>query len=62
MGPIYGSENKLPALVKGIIDGYSEEIDTNSFVQISLNPAIIPAGIGQAIIPPGIVSGYGKLR
>jgi hypothetical protein len=62
MGPIYGSENKLPALVKGIIDGYSEEIDTNSFVQISLNPAIIPAGIGEAIIPPGIVSGYGKLR
>jgi len=62
MGPIYGSENKLPILVKGIIDGYSEEIDTNSFIQISLNPAIIPAGVGQAIIPPGIVSGYGKLR
>jgi hypothetical protein len=62
MGPIYGTENKLPLLVKGIIDGYSEEIDTNSFVQISLKQAVIPAGPGAAIIPPGIVSGYGKLR
>jgi len=62
MGPIYGTENKLPLIVKGIIDGYSEEIDTNSFVQITLKQAVIPAGPGEAIIPPGIVSGYGKLR
>lgn len=61
MGPIYGSENKLPALIKSIMDGHSEEMDTNSYVQIALKGGIIPAGVAAAVIPPGIISGYGKV-
>lgn len=59
-GPIYGSPNKLVKTIKGIIDGNSEEIDTNSFIKIALKPSIIPAGPGGAIISP-LVVGVGKM-
>ena len=59
-GPIYGSENKLPSVIKGIIDGYSSEVDDNSYIKIALNPAVIPAGPGSAIISP-LVTGTGKM-
>lgn len=60
MGPIYGTENKLPSLIKSIVDGYAEEIDTNSYVKIALKPTIIPSAPGGAIISP-IVEGVGKM-
>ena len=59
-GPIYGSENKTPAFIKSIIDAYSGEMDSNSFVKIALKPAIIPAGPGGAVISP-LIEGVGKL-
>lgn len=59
-GPIYGTDNKLPTMIKSIIDGHSEEMDTNSFVKIALKPTIIPAGPGGAVISPLIV-GSGKM-
>lgn len=60
MGPIYGSENKLPLIIKGIVDGYSEEVDTNSFVKISLKSAVVGAGTnGYGIIP--FAEGVGKM-
>lgn len=59
-GPIYGTDNKLPVMIKSIIDGHSEEMDTNSFVKIALKPTIIPAGPGGAVISPLIV-GSGKM-
>lgn len=59
MGPIYGTENKLPLLIKSIVDGYSEEMDTNSYVKVALKPTVIPAAPGGAIISP-LVEGVGK--
>jgi hypothetical protein len=59
-GDIYGTENKLPSIVKSIIASYSNEMDTNSYVKIGLNPAIIPAGPGGAAITP-LITGAGKL-
>lgn len=59
MGPIYGSENKLPLLIKGIVDGYSEEVDTNSYVKIALKSAVVGAGTnGYGII--AFAEGVGK--
>jgi hypothetical protein len=59
-GPIFGEENKLNAILKGMIDGHSEEMDQNSFVKIALKPSIIPAGPGGAVISP-LVTGVGKM-
>lgn len=60
MGPIYGSQNDLPLLIKGIVDGYSEEMDTNSYVKIALKPTVIPASVAAAYITP-LVEGVGKV-
>ena len=60
MGPLYGSENKLNSIIKGIIDGHSEEMDANSFIKIALKPAVIPAGPTAAVITP-LVTGVGKM-
>jgi hypothetical protein len=59
--PIYGSENKLPSVIKSIMDGHSEEMDANSYVQIGLKAATIPANGTNAYILPGAVSAAGKL-
>jgi hypothetical protein len=59
-GDIYGTENKLPSMVKSIIDSYSNEMDTNSYVKIALKPTVIPAGPGGAVISP-LITGNGKV-
>ncbi len=59
-GAIYGTENKLPSLVKSMIESYSNEMDANSYVKVGLNPTIIPAGPGGAVISP-LITGAGKL-
>lgn len=59
MGPIYGTENKLPLLIKGIVDGYSEEVDTNSYVKVALKSAVVGAGTnGYGVI--AFAEGVGK--
>ena len=60
-GPIYGESSNLSSLVKSIIDGNIEELDQNSFVKITLQGGIIPGPTGGVVIPPGIISGAGKL-
>lgn len=60
LGPIYGEDNDIPSLIKSIIDGNTEEMDTNSFVKIVLKPSVIPGPTGGAIVPPGVITGVGK--
>lgn len=61
-GPIFGESNNLTALVKSIIDGHTEEHDTNSFIQVSTQEVIIPTPFGLPIvIPPGIITSSGKM-
>lgn len=60
-GPIYGESSNLSSLVKSIIDGNIEEMDQNSFVKIALQGGILPGPTGGVVIPPGIISGAGKL-
>jgi len=55
-GPIYGTENKLPSLVKGIIDAYSSEEDTNSYIMGAIKPSIIAVGPGGALLTGNIIA------
>lgn len=59
-GPIFGEANNLPKIVKSVIDGNSEEIDTNSFVKVTNKEIIIPTPIGAIVIPPGLLNSVGK--
>jgi hypothetical protein len=59
-GPIFGEENKLPSIIKSMIDGNTEEIDKNSFVKVVLKPGILPGPSGGAIITPATFSAVGK--
>ena len=61
LSPIYGEGNDIPAMIKSIIDGNTEELDVNSFVSVSNKEIIIPTPIGPVIIPPGILNSSGKL-
>lgn len=58
--PIYGEDNDILPLIKSIIDGNTEEMDTNSFIKVVLKPSIIPGPTGGAIIPPGVITAVGK--
>ncbi len=60
MEPIYGKTNQTHALVKSIIDGNSEEMDSNSYVKIALKPTIAVSGPGGTVITP-LIGGVGKL-
>jgi hypothetical protein len=61
LSPIFGEENDLVGLVKSIIEGNSDEIDQNSFVQVTNKKITIPTPVGPLIIPPGLLNSTGKL-
>ena len=60
MEPIYGKTNQTHALVKSIIDGHSEEMDSNSYIKIALKPTIAASGPGGTVISP-LIGGVGKM-
>lgn len=59
-GPIYGTENKFPSVIKAILDGHDEEMDANSYVSIGLKTTTIAANGTNAYITP-LVAGAGKV-
>jgi len=60
-GPLYGEANDIGNLVKSIIDGHTEEHDTNSFIKTTNSLPIISGNAGGPIvIPPGILNIVGK--
>jgi hypothetical protein len=61
MGPLYGDSNKLVDVIKGIVDGHTEEMDTNGFVKVSNKKMTIPTPVGPIVIPPGILNSSGKI-
>ena len=62
MGPIYGESNNLNDLVKSIIDGHTEEQDTNSYVETSNKAITIPIPGNPIRIPEGIIRVVGNVR
>ena len=59
-GPIYGEANELLSFGKSIIEGMSEEEDNNSFIDVVLQPGVIPGPTGGAVIPPFLLRAVGK--
>jgi hypothetical protein len=59
-GPIYGEANEMLSMVKSIIEGQSEEEDSNSFIDVVLQPGVIPGPTGGAVIPPFVLRAVGK--
>lgn len=60
-GPLYGESNDIGNLVKSIIDGHTEENDTNGFVKTTNSLPIISGNAGGPIvIPPGMLNIVGK--
>lgn len=61
LGPIFGEDNNLPTIIKSIIDGNTEELDTNSFIKVTNKEIIVPTPVGPLVIPPGILNSVGKM-
>jgi hypothetical protein len=60
-GPLYGESNDIGNLIKSIIDGHTEEHDTNGFIKTTNSLPIISGNAGgPIIIPPGILNIVGK--
>ena len=60
-GPLYGESNDIGNLVKSVIDGHTEENDTNGFVKTTNSLPIISGNAGGPIvIPPGMLNIVGK--
>lgn len=58
---IFGETNNIGTIVKSLIDGHTEEMDTNSFIKITLKGGALPGPSGGAAIIPGTIAGVGKL-
>jgi hypothetical protein len=61
VGTIYGEANEYLLMAKSIVDGISEEHDTNSFIKVGSKQVTIPTPAGPIVIPPGIINSSGKL-
>lgn len=62
LAPLYGEVNKLPSMIKAIIDGHTEEEDNNSFISGGNQLFTVPSAAGPIVFPPGIISVFGKKR
>jgi hypothetical protein len=57
---IYGESNDLKDIIKGLVDGMTEEDDAHGFIKVSNKEIKIPTPVGPLIIPPGILDSAGK--
>ena len=57
---IYGESNDLKDIIKGFVDGMTEEDDAHGFIKVSNKEIKIPTPVGPLIIPPGILDSAGK--
>jgi hypothetical protein len=62
-GDIFGEENNIVKFVSSVIKGHQQEMDQNSFVQVSLDGGSIPVAPlgGAGVIIPGLLKAHGKL-
>jgi hypothetical protein len=65
LSPIFGETNKLPQIIKSIIEGHTEEEDTNGFIaggNTFFALPVPPLGAGPMVFPPGTIRIFGKKR
>lgn len=61
LGPVFGEANNMAKIIGSIIDGNTEELDTNSFIKVTNKEIIIPTPVGPLVIPPGLLNSVGKM-
>ena len=59
--PIFGEANNLLGLVKSTINGYTEEMDSHSYVQTGNLETVLPGPTGPVVVPRGLIKMTGKL-
>lgn len=59
--PIFGEANNLLGLVKSMINGYTEEMDSHSYVQTGNLETVLPGPSGPVVVPRGLIKMTGKL-
>jgi hypothetical protein len=59
--PIFGEANNLLGLVKSMINGYTEEMDSHSYVQTGNLETVLPGPTGPVVVPRGLIKMTGKL-
>jgi len=62
LSPIFGETNKLPQIIKSIIEGHTEEEDTNGFIAAGNQFFTVPSSTGPILVPPGTIRIFGKKR
>jgi len=59
--PIFGEPNNLLGLVKSTINGFTEELDSHSYVQTGNLETVLPGPTGPVVVPRGLIKMTGKL-
>lgn len=62
LSPIFGEPNKLPDMIKSIIEGHIEEEDSNGFIAGGNTFFTVPSVAGPVVFPPGVINIFGKKR
>jgi|694.fasta_scaffold56321_5 hypothetical protein len=57
--PIFGQDNNLLTFLKSTVNGYTKEMNNNSYTHVANKLAVLPVVGGVVTIPPGAIVSYG---
>lgn len=57
--PIFGQDNNLLTFLKSTVNGYTKEINNNSYTHVANAPVVLPVVGNVVTIPPGAIKSYG---
>ena len=58
---LFGEPNNLLGLVKSTINGFTDELDSHSYVQTGNLETVLPGPTGPVVVPRGLIKMTGKL-
>jgi hypothetical protein len=59
--PIFGQDNNLLTFLKSTVNGYTKEVNNNSYTHVANAPVVLPVVGNVVTIPPGAIKSYGGL-
>lgn len=59
--PVFGQPNNILTIVKSVVDGHTEEMDSHSYVKVSNKAMVLASPSGPIPLPPGLLSSVGKI-
>lgn len=57
--PIFGQDNNLLTFLKSTVNGYTKEVNNNSYTHVANQLVVLPVVGGVLTIPPGSIVSYG---